>query len=119
MGKFGKAKADYNRCIEYNKRRAAACYNSFAWLLATCPESKFRDGNLAIQLGEELVRNQPNAYHFGTLAAAYAENGKFDDAVTTIQKAISISRNNGDKIHLAETEEQLEAYKSKKPWREK
>lgn len=118
-GNIKKAKADYNKCIEYNNIAAVACHNSLAWLLATCPDIKCRDGRQALELAKDLVKIRPNAYHLGTLAAAYAEVGKFGDAINAINTAIIMLKENGTKEELAEFEKQLDSYKSNRPWREK
>ena len=51
------------------------------------------------------------------LAAAYAESGRFEDAIT-IQKGVIASLNKKGKTEdLAEYERQLKAYEAHKPWR--
>ena len=69
-------------------------HNNLAWLLATCPMSKFRDGPTAVSHAETAVastnRGIPNM--LGTLAAAYAETGQFDKAVSTEREAIALLR---------------------------
>jgi len=63
--------------------------NNFAWLLATCPQATVRNGPRAIQLATragELTHFQTTVI-LGTLAAAQAEAGRFDEAVATAQKA--------------------------------
>jgi tetratricopeptide (TPR) repeat protein len=62
----------------------------FAWLLATCPDAEFRDGNRAISLAENVNRATRNLSlrALDVLAAAYAEAGRFDDAVKTANQAL-------------------------------
>jgi Flp pilus assembly protein TadD len=63
--------------------------NNLAWLLATSGESRLRNGSEAVQLAQhacELTQNQQPLF-LGTLAAAYAEVGRFDDAIRTAEKA--------------------------------
>src|SRR5207249_2037700 len=61
----------------------------FAWLLATCPDEKFRDGKRAFELAWQA--NEKAAWQagalYGILAAAYAETDRFDEAVSWAQKA--------------------------------
>jgi tetratricopeptide (TPR) repeat protein len=63
--------------------------NNLAWILATAPGPELRNGAVAVKLAAracELTRGAQPAY-LGTLAAAYAETGRFDDAVKMAQKA--------------------------------
>ncbi len=70
--------------------RAWNVANDLAWLLATCPDASVRDGDAAIALAEPLV-NDPatrSPSTLDTLAAAYAEVGRFNDAVGIMDQAI-------------------------------
>lgn len=57
--------------------------NNLAWILATCPDRTVRDGKEARAL-MAWARDEvgtPRWYYTGTLAAACAEAGRFDEAV--------------------------------------
>ncbi len=60
-----------------------------AWLLSTDPDDAMRDGLLALQLAREATQamKDPGASFLDTLAAAYAEVGRYEDASTTAQRA--------------------------------
>ncbi len=64
--------------------------NNLAWFLASSPDARLRDGPRAVQLAERACGNtgyqQPVL--IGTLAAAYAEGGQFDQAVATARKKL-------------------------------
>ena len=64
--------------------------NNLAWLLATAPDSAVRDGPRVLALAEQLVawKRDDRAY-LDTYAAAYAELGRFDDAVKTQRQALA------------------------------
>jgi len=67
--------------------------NNLAWLLATSPDAKARNGAHAVQVAEqacELTHDQ-NPKFMTTLAAAYAEAGRFDDAIDMTQKTIALA----------------------------
>jgi len=56
-----------------------------AWLLATCPDEKLRNGAQAVALAEKSRRARSIDWRWsrGLLAAAYAEMGRFQDALQT------------------------------------
>lgn len=63
--------------------------NNLAWLLATAPDERDRDGVRAVKLAQQAVAAAPDsAQTLDTLAAAYAEAGQFDKAVETQRAAI-------------------------------
>lgn len=78
-----------------------AMANQLAWLLATSPDAGDRDGRQAVAIAEQLCQatGYGNAEALNTLAAAYAEAGRFDDAVDTATQArrIAIAEGN-DKL---------------------
>jgi protein O-mannosyl-transferase len=94
--------------------------NNFAWLLATCPDANIRDGARAVQLAEracELTGYQMTVY-IGTLAAAYAEAGRFDDAIAAAQKACALAKESGEQDLLQKNQELLELYRAHRPYHE-
>jgi len=91
--------------------------NGLAWLLATCPEDAVRDGPRAVALAEPIVAAVPrDAVYLNTLAAAYAEVARFEDAVATQEEAIG---NLPPGHHLHEPYvERLRTYQDARPWRQ-
>jgi tetratricopeptide (TPR) repeat protein len=91
--------------------------NNFAWLLATCPQTNLRDGPRAIQLAQqacELTKFEKPIY-LGTLAAAQAAAGKFDDAMATAQRACALAEKNGETDLLKRNRELLARYRAHQP----
>lgn len=90
--------------------------NNLAWLLATAPDSKVRDGARALLLAEQLVawRRDDPAY-LDTFAAAYAELSRFEDAVRTQKRAVG---GLGRGSLRDEYRRHLKSYENKTPWRE-
>jgi hypothetical protein len=82
-------------------------------LLATCPDASLRNGAEAVRLGEKAC--QLTHYHatplVGTLAAAYAEAGRFSDAEITAQKACALAAESGDQSLLEKNRQLLELYR--------
>jgi len=67
-----------------------ATLNELAWIFATHPDARYRNGERAVEMAERLNRLMDHKYPLAlrTLAAAYAEAGRFDDAVRTADLAI-------------------------------
>lgn len=64
-----------------------------SWILATSPEATQRDGATALRLAESACKSAAGegSEYQDTLAAAYAEVGRFDEAVKAARKAIEVA----------------------------
>ena len=94
--------------------------NNLAWLLATLAPADGGDPARAVTLAEracELTNNRVAGY-LDTLAAAYAATGRFNDAITTTQKAIGLARSTGQTQIVSEIETRLEVYRAGHHYRE-
>ncbi len=95
-------------------------YNNLSWVLATSKDPKYRDSTEAVKLAEkacELIgHKEPLA--LDTLAAAYAEAGRFDEASQTAQKAIEMAKSNGQQELAGVIEKRMQLYKSGRPFYE-
>jgi Flp pilus assembly protein TadD len=71
--------------------------NNLAWVLATSTDASIRDGARAVPLAEQAVSLSGGKalLFFRTLAAAYAETGRFSDAIAVTQHALTIARMQG------------------------
>jgi tetratricopeptide (TPR) repeat protein len=98
----------------------ADALNELAWILATAPDSRLRSGMEAVQLAKracELTQNQQAAF-LTTLSAAYAETGRFSDAIATAQMAGKLDQTAGQKKIAAQDGELLKLYQAGYPFRE-
>lgn len=78
------AKMLYERAIKYDK--SIMSLNDYAWLLSTHPDPNFRDPKLAFDLMQKVLKKKNALISptiLDTLAAVYAENNMFKDAVDT------------------------------------
>jgi len=93
--------------------------NNLAWLLATHADESVRNGAEAVRLAQravELTRGEQPAF-LGTLAAAYAESGRFAEAIATGEKARALALASGQRELVAANEKLLEQYRVGKPAR--
>ena len=73
-----------------------------------------------MELAQKAVELVPTYYGFiDTLAAAYAEAGKFKLAISYQGTVIALLKKQGMPEALGEFDERLNSYKDHKPWREK
>jgi tetratricopeptide (TPR) repeat protein len=94
--------------------------SNLAWVFATCPEDSIRDGSRAAELGEKALRISggkiPMIYK--VLAAAYAESGRFGDAIETAQHGAELATNQGNPALATELESNIALYQSGRPLRD-
>ena len=104
-------------------RLAPRDFRTLTWLarvLSSDPDAKVRNGVEAVALAEranELVGGS-EAFVLDTLAMAYAEAGRFTDAVRAAQQAIDLAAKAGANDDVAAVQQRLQLYKSGQPYRE-
>jgi tetratricopeptide (TPR) repeat protein len=114
---YDKAIADFKEALRLDAKNVQAC-NNLAWLFATCPNQQQRSGKKAIEYATKACdwTKWKDAPSLDTLAAAYAENGQFDEAVKYQGQALedpAFSKEWGEPARR-----RLELYKNKKPYRD-
>ena len=64
--------------------------NDFAWFLATCPDKRYWNGPMAVELAEAAIAGDKtgDAGLYDTLAAAKARSGAFKEAVSAQDEAL-------------------------------
>jgi tetratricopeptide (TPR) repeat protein len=94
--------------------------NNLAWILAADPDPAIRNGPRAVELAERAcdLTQHREALLIGTLAAAYAEAGRFPDAIATAQKAIDLATAAGQPAIATRNRELLELYRAGQPYHE-
>jgi protein O-mannosyl-transferase len=119
QGKIDQAIACYREGLRSRPDQEEIC-NNLAWILATNPDAKFRDANQAVNLAEHAC--EMTAYRqaamLDTLAAAYAEAGRFPEAVATARKSIALAVAAGQKAMAERTRQLCELYQAGKPFHE-
>jgi protein O-mannosyl-transferase len=94
--------------------------SNLAWVFATCPEDSFRDGAQAVELAKRALRLSagkiPLVYR--TLAAAYAENGRFAEAIETAQRGADLANTQENLALATELQNNIALYQNGKPFRD-
>jgi Tfp pilus assembly protein PilF len=88
--------------------------NNLAWILAANPHPEVRNGAQAVRFASEACKltRDSSPLLIGTLAAAYAEAGRFDEAVNTAQKAGNLAQAQGNKALAQRNLELIAIYRS-------
>jgi Flp pilus assembly protein TadD len=120
MGRTPEAVTEYHRALTWDPNSVTAL-NNLAWILATTPDSQLRNGEEATRLAAracELTRDKTPLL-VGTLAAAYAEAGRFAEAVTAAEQARNLARAAGQQSIAEKNQQLIDLFKTKKAYREK
>jgi len=94
--------------------------NGLAWTLATHHDASRRNGEEAIGLAEKACKITQHAHPglLDTLAAAYAEGGRFEEAIKTEQDAIKLATDTGQDPSIERFKARLALYEAGKPYRD-
>jgi Flp pilus assembly protein TadD len=119
IGKIDEAVAHYNRALEIDPGNINAA-NNLAWLLATSPDAGVRNGARAVELAERADQHtgSNNPVIIATLAAAYAEAGRFPDALKAARRALQLATDANNTALADAVRAQIKLYESKSPSRE-
>jgi tetratricopeptide (TPR) repeat protein len=118
-GEPAEAIQHYQKALEVAPESVATLTN-LAWLLATSPDASQRNGPKAIELAKQADRlvGGTNTLVLRTLAAAYAENGEFANAIRTARSAMELARMHGEDSLTTDLNQQIALYQLGVPYRE-
>ncbi len=108
---------DYLNAIRLDPQNIMA-YNNFAWLRATCPNKKMRNGNEAVKLATKACELDiwKRWSSIDTLAAAYGEAGDFEKAIEYQKQALSF--NGGSESDHKKMKYRLSLFEQHQPYHE-
>ena len=118
-GRVNEAITQYQQALQI-KPDSPDVLNNLAWLLAACPDARVRDGVQAVKYAEHAceLTHYGVTIIVGTLAAAYAEAGRYDDAMATAQKACTLAEKSGEQDLLEKNQKLLALYRAHQPYHE-
>ena len=90
-----------------------------AWLLATHPDPLLRDGELATGLAQRAcnLTQRKEPVLLATLAAAYGESLRFDNAIATVKEALALAQTSNDADTVFIAQNLLAAFQTHQPYR--
>src|SRR6266581_2632252 len=94
--------------------------SNLAWVFATCADASIRDGGRAVELAEKALRISGGKIPmiFRILAAAYAENGRFSQAIETAQRGAELANIQGNPGLATELQSNIALYQTGRPLRD-
>jgi hypothetical protein len=92
--------------------------NNLAFCLATAPDPSLRNGAEAVACAEKAcaLTGNTNLPTLATLAAAYAEAGRFDDAIATAEKTCKLAAEASNPALLEHNVQLLDRYRRRQPY---
>ncbi len=118
QGRIDEAIDHYRKALEINRDHVWSL-NNLAWLRATHPDPRVRDGAEAVTLARraaDLTPRDPNS--LGTLAAAYAEAGRYAEAARTAHQAVDLARQQNKPALAQSIQAKIRLYEAGKPFHE-
>jgi tetratricopeptide (TPR) repeat protein len=120
MGRGNDAVTQYRKALDLNPNDTQAL-NNMAWILATWPDALTRDSGKAVELAERAnsltLGKSPIAS--ATLGAAYAEAGRFPEALETAHRALQLALVEGNTSRADSIREQISLYESGAAFRDR
>ncbi|GAB5406409.1 MAG: hypothetical protein Aurels2KO_46400 [Aureliella sp.] len=115
LGNWQEAAEGYRAAVAIDNADPRAFQNA-AWLMATCPDAKYRKPDLALSAAKKAIalEGRQNARLLDTLAAAYAASGNFAQAKRVQDEALKLA----DAADREELTLRAKYYAQRKPFRQ-
>ena len=121
-GRMDEAIAQYQAILKIRPGQPEACnyLGRAAWVLATSPEASIRNGAKALELAGQMERlsNGKDPLVVMVLAAAYAEAGRFPEAVAQAERAQQLAVQHGNNSLADVLASQIKLYQAGTPFRD-
>ena len=120
QGRMAEALAHWRNAIELEPNDTQALRRA-AWVLATSPDAAIRNGGDALQFAVRAVElaGGKDARLLDTLAAAYAEKGRFADAALTARRAQARAAQENQPALADEIKARIALYEAGQPFRDR
>jgi tetratricopeptide (TPR) repeat protein len=116
-GRVAEAIRHFQKALQINPDDREAGIN-LAWVLATASEASLRNGSQAVELAQRAnqLTGDRNPVVLCTLAAAYAESGRYPEAVTAAQRALELAESQSNTALADSLRLQLKNYQAGLPY---
>jgi spermidine synthase/Flp pilus assembly protein TadD len=119
QGQIESAVHHFRQTIRFNPESLSAM-NNLAWIYATNHQKEYLDGPEAVRLSLHTCKatNFKEPAFLDTLSTAYAQNGRFKEAIETAEKALELATSSGNNTMAENIRNRLQLYKVKQPYRD-
>ena len=119
QGQIREGVEEWQKVLEIQPDNGNALSN-LAWVLATTPDDSLRDGSRAVQLAQRALRISGGRIPilFRTLAAAYAEDQQFPQAIETAEQGVELANKQSNFALAAELQSTITLYRENRPMRD-
>ena len=114
----GEAIAHWENALA-NEPDSVLALNSLTWVLSAFPDASIRNGEKALRLADRAnqLSGSKDPSVLRTLAAAYAENGRFTEATATAESGLQLANTQDDSTLAKIFESDLAHYRANTPVR--
>jgi Flp pilus assembly protein TadD len=118
-GRITDAAKQYEDAIKIDARSILAL-NNLAWLLCTSPDQSLRNGPKALECAQraDTLTNGKNLVFLRTLAAAFAENGRWSEAIRAAERGAELARSQNNLAFAGQFAEDISLYRAGLPLRD-
>ncbi len=116
QGRYSEARGRLVAGLEAMPRNQQLAH-ALARLLAAAPSTEVRDGGLALDIASRVHQEAQRSDTAETLAMAFAEAGRFAEALELQRQLVSSAESSGRARAAEHWGEQLRAYEQARPWR--
>jgi tetratricopeptide (TPR) repeat protein len=118
-GRMAEAIGEWQKTLELEPRNLNAQCN-LAWVFATSPDDSTRNGGAAVSLAERAIdlSGGTDPRIFRLLGAAYAESGRFSDAIAAARRGADLASSQGNTALAGALEANIELFRENKPLRD-
>jgi tetratricopeptide (TPR) repeat protein len=120
QGRTGEALTHWRDSIQLQPNNATTLRRA-AWALATSPDATIRNGDEALRLAVRAIEvsGGNDARMLDTLAAAYAEKGRFGDAAPTARRALARAEQENQPALAADIRIRIALYEADQAFRDR
>jgi tetratricopeptide (TPR) repeat protein len=119
IGHTSEAMEQWQQALAFDSDNGNAA-NNLAWVLATSPDPTLRSGAQAVAYAKRATKvpGGDNPLVYRTLAAAYAENGQFAEAISAAEHAKQLAQATGNSALVNELDQCIELFRQRRAVRQ-